>query len=309
MVSTPYKTTGSDPLMLTELYCEMDDFAKQNQNASIMGDDKNHVNNALTLFEPWPSQLTAPEVIVIFIMFHETKFRTLKNFYCDFVLKQWRHFFPNLVSYSRFVELCQKVVPLLNDYLQSKYGRCNGITYVDSTSLSVCHNKRAKRHRVFKGKAQHGKTSMGWFFGFKLHIAVNERGELLKVIFTSGDVSDITVLKELCENSWGTVYGDKGYISKKIADELQKDLEIKIVTRVRKNMKSKNYSAEEQYFLNRRGLIETVNDQLKNIYQIQHTRHRSAKNYAGNLLSGLIAYCWRKNKPSLDGTYAHLLEN
>lgn len=295
--------------MLTELYCEMDDFAKKRQKAIMTTNETSHAETGLDFFESWPSQLTAPEVMTIFTMFHETKFRTFKNFYCDFVLKQWHHFFPNLVSYSRFIELCQSVVSLLNDYLQIKYGQCNGITYVDSTSLAVCHNKRAKRHRVFKGKAKHGKTSMGWFFGFKLHIAMNERGELLKVIFTSADVADVTVLKELCENSWGTVYGDKGYISKEIAEELQENHGIKVVTRVRKNMKQKTYSVEEEFFLNRRGLIETVNDQLKNIYQIQHTRHRSAQNYAGNLLSGLIAYCWRKNKPSLDGTYTHLLES
>ena len=291
--------------MLTELYCEMDDFIKENQFDTIKtlaGPDNDKALNPLI---SWPSDLTASEVIVIFVMFHEVKCRTLKNFYCDIVLKHWRCRFPNLVSYSRFVELCQKVIPILNLYLQTKYGKCNGITYVDSTPLEVCHNKRSRRHRVFKGVAQRGKTSMGWFFGFKLHIAINEKGELLKVVFTAGDTADVKVLKELCENSWGTVYGDKGYISKEIARELYERFGIKVVTRVRKNMKQKNYTDEEKYFLNRRGLIETVNDQLKNIYHIQHTRHRSSKNYAGNLLSGLIAYCWRENKPSLVGTYVN----
>ena len=294
--------------MLTDLYCEMDDFTKASQfdiEKALPDPDGGTVPNPLKL---WPSDLTAAEVIVIFVMFHEMKFRTLKNFYCDFVLKHWRHFFPKLVSYSRFVELCQNVIPILNVYLQTKYGKCNGITYVDSTPLEVCHNKRSKRHKVFKGVAKRGKTSMGWFFGFKLHIAINERGELLKVIFTAGDVADVKVLKDLCQSSWGTVYGDKGYISKEIANELREKLGIKVVTRVRKNMKPMHYSEEEKYFLNRRGLIETVNDQLKNIYHIQHTRHRSAKNYAGNLLSGLVAYCWRQNKPSLDGTYANLID-
>ena len=100
--------------------------------------------------------------------------------------------FPHVVSYTRFVALIpQMMVPMLA-YLQSRLGACTGISFVDSTSLEVCDPKRISQHRVFAVDARRAVSSMGWFFGFKLHLAVTDRGERLSCCLTPGNVDDRT---------------------------------------------------------------------------------------------------------------------
>ena len=139
---------------------------------------------------------------------------------------------------------------------------------------------------------------MGWFYGFKLHLIVNEKGEILSFQITAGNVSDIHPVKSLAKDLWGKLFGDRGYISSKLFKELfQKN--IQLITRIKSNMKNKIMDIKDKLLLRKRSIIETINDQLKNISQIEHTRHRSPCNFLINLLSGLIAYCHQKKKPSL----------
>src|SRR5690606_1381174 len=107
-------------------------------------------------------------------------------------------------------------------YILYKRGAVTGISFVDATSIRVCHNKRIKRNRVFSGLARRGKTTAGWFYGFKLHLIVNDRGEILSFLLTPGNVSDISVLEKLTQGLLGKLFGDKGYISAKIAKQLFK---------------------------------------------------------------------------------------
>ena len=140
---------------------------------------------------------------------------------------------------------------------------------------------------------------MGWFFGFKLHLIVNEVGEILSFQITQGNVSDINPVKTLTKGLWGKLFGDRGYISSSLFEELlAKNLQL--ITRLRNNMKNKLMDIKDKILLRKRALIETINDQLKNISQIEHSRHRSPSNFLINLLSGLIAYCHQKKKPSLN---------
>ena len=159
--------------------------------------------------------------------------------------------------------------------------------------------KRMKRHRVFAGLAATGKTSMGWFHGFKLHLVINDRGDLLALALTAGNVDDHQPIPMLTEDLWGKLFGDKGYISKRLFEKLL-GRGLKLITQIRKNMKNKLISLEEKILLRKRSLIETVNDQLKNVCQIEHSRHRSPANFLAHLLAGLIAYAKKPKRPSLN---------
>ena len=180
-------------------------------------------------------------------------------------------------------------------------GKCTGISYIDSTPLRSCHIKREKQHKVFKGIAQKGQCSLGWFYGFKLHIIINDRGEILDFIITPGNVDDRKPLNDmdLHKRIFGKLYGDKGYISKDLFEKLFVD-GVHLITKIKKNMKNSLMLLQDKIALRKRALIETVNDELKNIYQIEHTRHRSFENFTTNLLSGLIAYSFFDKKPSIN---------
>ena len=180
-------------------------------------------------------------------------------------------------------------------------GKCTGISYIDSTPLRSCHIKREKQHKVFKGIAQKGQCSLGWFYGFKLHIIINDRGEILDFIITPGNVDDRKPLNDmdLHKRIFGKLYGDKGYISKDLFEKLFVD-GVHLITKIKKNMKNSLMLLQDKIALRKRALIETVNDELKNICQIEHTRHRSFENFTTNLLSGLIAYSFFDKKPSIN---------
>jgi len=190
------------------------------------------------------------------------------------------------------------LVPLCGYFARLK-GKPTGISFVDSTSLKVCHNLRIPRHKVFEGIAARGKGSMGWFYGFKLHLIINHRGDILAVKLTPGNVDDRKPVPEMAENMFGALYVDKGYISKVLADTLF-DNNVELITNVRKNMKARLLSLWDRAILAKRFIIETINDQLKNISQIEHSRHRSLHGFMLNLMGGLIAYCLKENKLSIN---------
>lgn len=153
------------------------------------------------------------EVMTILIYFHEMRFRDFKTYYVGYVRGHLHREFPRAVSYQRFVELMPDTVGPLCAYLQTCYGQCSGLSFVDSTPLAVCHNRRIRQHRVFRDLAQRGKTSVGWFYGFKLHIVINHRGELLACQLTPGNTDDRRPVPKLTEGLWGRLFGDKGYLS------------------------------------------------------------------------------------------------
>ena len=220
------------------------------------------------------------------------------GYYTEYVLIHCRYEFPGLVSYNRFVELTPAVIVPLSAYLQQRQGNCTGLAFVDATAIKVCHNKRIPRHKVFAGIAARGKTTMGWFYGFKLHLIVNDRGEILACRLTPGNIDDRKPLPYLAKTLFGKLFGDKGYISKPLFDQLLAQ-GLELITPRRKNMQKRLMPPEDKLLLRKRSIIETINDQLKNISQIEHTRHRSIANFLVNLVCGLIAYCCQEKKPSL----------
>jgi IS5 family transposase len=278
---------------LIALYCSIDDFWK----AFKAEWEKHLLQSGKSKRGPSP-ELSIPEMMTIFILFHQSDFRTFKHFYNDYVVKQLSKEFPTLISYSRFVHLMKQLfIPLFAFILHSR-GALTGISFVDSTKLQVCHNKRIPRNKVFKNLAKRGKTTAGWFYGFKLHLIINEKGEILSFLITQGNSSDVSVLEELAKGVFGKIFGDKGYISSEISKRLlEKGLQL--FTTLRKGMKQKLLTLQDRILLRKRVLIETVNDQLKNISQIEHSRHRSPSNFLVNVLGGLAAYSRRPHKPCM----------
>ncbi len=243
-------------------------------------------------------KLCPSEIMTIMIHFHQSRYRDFKSYYTRHVQLYLGSEFPGLVSYERFVALMPSVLVPLCAYLVRSYGSCTGISFIDSTPITVCHNKRIQSHHVFEGIAQRGKSSVGWFFGFKLHLVINDMGEVLACVLTPGNVDDRTPVPKLTKELFGKLFGDKGYISKALFDELF-ERGIQLITKLRSNMKNQVMVLSDKLLLRKRAIIESVNDQLKNISQIEHTRHRSPANFMVNLISGLIAYCHQPKKPSL----------
>ena len=238
------------------------------------------------------------EIITILIYFHSFRQRDFKTYYTQFVQVHLREEFPNLVSYQRFVELTPSVLIPLCAYLHHCYGQCSGVSFIDSTPLAVCHNRRIPRHRVFQDVAQRGKNSVDWFFGFKLHLVVNDRGQLLACRLTAGNVDDRIPVPQLTKWVWGKLFGDKGYLSQPLTEQLLQR-GIHLVTRLKSKMKNRLILLSDKLLLRKRSILETIIDQLKNISQIEHTRHRSLANFMVNVVCGLIAYSHQPTKPSL----------
>lgn len=246
-------------------------------------------------------RMSDSEVITILVLFHLGSFRNMKHFYLHYVQRHLQDDFPKTVSYSRFVELTRKVCLPMTLFLKTCcLGDCTGISFVDSTSIRVCKNKRIKRNKVFKGIATTGRSTMGWFHGFKLHLIINDKGEILNFVITQANVDDREPLKnkKFVDRVKGKLYGDKGYLGQKLTELLFID-GVHLITSIRNNMKNVLMELKDKILLRKRSVIETVNDELKNMCQIEHSRHRSFTNFIANTIAALIAYSFFPKKPAI----------
>lgn len=247
--------------------------------------------------------MSQAEIIVIMIVFHSSSHKCLKHFYLNEICFRYRHLFSKPVSYNRFTELERSVVVQFIIIFVKKclLGKCTDISFVDSILLRVCRNQRIHMHKIFKGIAQHGKCSLGWSYGFKLHLICNDKVEILNFMITPGDVDDHEPLKmkSLVEFIYGKLVGDKGYISQNLFNKLFID-GIQLITKLKSNMRVGLRSMYDRILLRKRAIIETINDELKNIAQIEHSRHRSFTNFIVNLIGGIAAYCLFPKKPMIN---------
>lgn len=278
---------------LEEIFCVIDDFCKYFEQE----------HSRYLLFNPKRKrkkdcQMSLSEVMTILVMFHYSHYRTFKDFYLNCILLRHKREFPKTVSYNRFVELMPMTFMPFVVFISALTGEKTGKYYIDSTKLPVCHNLRIYRHKVFKDVAKRGKTSTGWFFGFKLHLIFNDKGELMNFQLTSGNVDDRAVVEEMVKNLKGWLFGDRGYISQKLKDSLI-NKEVELITKVKKNMKEIFIEPIRKYYLEKRGMIETIIDQLKNLLHIDHSRHRSVMNFQINVLGGILAYIFKPRKVSV----------
>lgn len=278
---------------ITDIFCTVDEFCTnfdQTTKGFLLGKPAKRA-----------PLMSKSEVITIVLLFHLSGFRCFKHFYIYYVQKHMKAEFPKTVSYNRLVELSQSVLLPMTMFLKTCcVGTCTGISFVDSTPIRVCKEKRIRRNKVFKGIAEIGKSTVGWFYGFKLHIVINDKGEILNFMITQANVDDREPLKNenFLKNIFGKLFGDKGYISQKLAHIPFVD-GIHLITSIKSNMKNNLMSMSDKILLRKRSVIETVNDELKNICQVEHSRHRSFANFISNLIAGLIAYSFLPKKPSI----------
>ncbi len=281
---------------ITTIFCSIDDFCLVFEPALKRKQFSTGKKTRNRKFK-----MSTSEILTITVLFHLSGFRNFKHFYIFYVQKHLTREFPETVSYNRFTELMQSNMLALSLYMKTCcLGKCSGISFIDSTPIRVCNKKRIYRNRVFKNIATRGKSTMGWFYGFKLHIIVNDKGELLEFVITGANVDDRFPLKQenFLSKVFGKLYADKGYVSKELT-ALLFDQGLHLVTGIRNNMKNVLMTMRDKILLRKRSVIETINDQLKNIAQAEHSRHRSFGNFITNLVASLIAYSFKEKKPSI----------
>lgn len=290
-------TSALTPTKLLNLFYLIDDFCKEIEphiaKKAVLPSNKKTRKRAFLMSDS--------EIMTILVAFHLSQYRNLKAFYL-MVCREWKEHFPRTLSYNRFVERQKKVAVKLALFQKIHCsGKCTGCSIIDSTPIKVCHVKRSHRNKVFLGLAQKSKGTMGWYHGFKLHVIINDMGEIIEWKLTKSTTDDRIPLKDssFTKKIFGKLYGDKGYISKSLFDELFVD-GIHLVTRIRKNMKNQLMDMRDKLMLRKRSLVETVNDELKNIVQIEHTRHRSFDGFCVNLIAALVAYHFLPKKPKLE---------
>lgn len=278
---------------ITEIFCIVDEFCKEYDkivNKALLGNPSKR-----------PSIMSKSEVITLTILFQLSGFRTFKHFYIFYVQKHMTDDFPSTVSYNRFTELMSQNLMAMSLFLKTCcLGKCTGISFGDSTPVRVCKAKRIRNNKVFKGIATTGKSTMGWFHGFKLHLIINDKGEILNFTITPANIDDRTPLKKksFLDKIYGKLYADKGYVGKELMQLLFAD-GLHLITHIKNNMKNSLMEMSDKILLRKRSIIETVNDELKNICQIEHSRHRSFTNFLANIVAGLIAYSFLPKKPSI----------
>jgi Transposase DDE domain len=277
---------------ITALYCCLDDFCK------VFADWEAHQLIPSPTKRQRSGKLSRAEMLFIMVLFHLSAYKNFKTFYLYGIGVQHRACFRDLPHYDRFVSLMPRLFTPLMVLRHSLSGEETGIYFGDSSKLAVCHNRRIDRHQVFDGLAARGKTSMGWFFGLKLHVVINHKGQIMALKITSGNTADSTVLDEITRHLKGKLYADKGYISHEVFHKLwQRGLHL--ITGIRRNMRNHLMLLGDKIMLRKRFVIETVFDILKCEMGLEHTRHRSPVNAMVHVLSCLVAYAYRPGKPAI----------
>jgi hypothetical protein len=277
---------------ITALYCCLDDFCK------VFAEWETHQLIPSPGRRQRSGKLSRSEMLFIMVLFHLSPYKNFKTFYLYGIGCQHRACFRDLPHYDRFVSLMPRLFAPLMVLLHSLSGEQTGLYFGDSSKLAVCHNRRIDRHRVFDGLAARGKTSMGWFFGLKLHFVINHKGQIMALKITSGNIADSSVLDEITRHLTGKLYADKGYISHEVFTRLwQRGLHL--ITGIRRNMRNHLMLLGDKIMLRKRFVIETVLDILKSEMGLEHTRHRSPVNAMVHVLSCLVAYAHRPGKPSI----------
>jgi len=292
-------------MILTQIFYDVDNFCK---NLEKYLDIHSIPSNVATLVKRKKKRMSLSDIMTVVIYFHHSGYRTFKKYYKE--CGALKGAFDGVLSYNRFIEVIQQaLLPLAAFMNLCCKDKCTGLGFIDSTKIQVCHNLRINRNKVFAGLAARGKTSTGWFYGFKLHLIINECGEIVSYAITPGNVADsnASVVNKLVKKCYGKLWGDRGYLSKKLFEDLFEQ-GIKLITKLRKNMKNKVMELGDKLMLSKRGIIESTNGILKETCQIEHSRHRSPTNFFVNLISGLVAYCFLSKKPSIQNKYMTALQ-
>ena len=247
-----------------------------------------------------PCKQSKYDICVIATILVAYQFSGYKNFKLFYVknYQKLKRALNKVPSYSWFLRLQKSCLFLMLAYLQSQKGQKTGIYFIDSTPIKVCNNRRIHNHKVMNGIATRGHHSMGWFYGFKLHLVINHQGEIMDVYFSKANKDDRIGLDKMTKDLKGKLFGDKGYISEKHKKMLKKQ-NLKLITKVRKNMKPQKLTKLEKALLYKRGIVETVIEQLKRTFAIENQRVRSFYGLCALIASAIIAYNLKSSKPKL----------
>ncbi|MFL5256606.1 MAG: IS982 family transposase [Rhodopila sp.] len=194
-------------------------------------------------------------MLFIMVLFHLSAYKNFKTFYLHGIGCQYRACFRDLPHYDRFISLMPRLFVPLMVLLHSLSGEQSGVSFADSTKLAVCHNRRIDRHKVFDGLAARAKTSVGWFYGLKLHVVINHKGQIMALRITPGNTADSTVLNEMTQHLTGKLYADKGYIGRELFTKLwQRGLHL--ITGIRRNMRNYLMPLGDKLMLRKRWTID-----------------------------------------------------
>jgi hypothetical protein len=285
-------------LKVIQIFCELDDFI----NAVEKFVDRKLIGSSSPQSVHQPG-ISLSEMMCIELLYHLSGYKCFQYYYQQQVEHgDLKSYFPAAPSYNRFVQLKPRMLPVMIMYLNCcRIGQLCGVYYADSTRIVVCHNRRIQNNRVFYGKASRGKSSVGWFYGFKLFLVVNAFGEIIKVLFTTGNVADNNTdhLLKLFDKLKGWVFADKGFIVPQKTQErlLQKGL--RLITTIRSNMKNRLMNYQQKLLLKKRGMIDSIYDILKSVCDIEHTRHRSPVNALLNVFAAICAYSFLDRLPNI----------
>lgn len=278
---------------LIMLYIEVDDLFKsfkKHQAKRGLGSPKKPTR------EPG---LAPSEIATIIVAYHFSGHKNFEYYYRQCVLVRHRDCFPQAPTYERFLAYIPRCADLVILWLMYSAARSErtGLYFIDSKKLEVCHLRREKSNRVFEGIARKGKTSTGWFYGLKIHLVINNLGEIMSFALTSGNVADNNqgLLKEMLAGLEGICVGDRGYITKLFDWFLASGLHL--LTRPKKNMKHLPVESKHVFLTKKRAVVESVFDILQSVCDIEHSRHRSPANALVHILASLIAYQHLDKKP------------
>ena len=235
-----------------------------------------------------PSRLSLSEILTILVAFHQSGMACFKYFYLT-LCQHGRSLFPGLVHYDRFVALMKRAFPGLLCLLKSLQGEITDYLFIDATPMALCHGLREKRHKTFKGLSAKGKTSTGWFFGLKLHLLFNMKGEIVRLVITPGNGDDRKPVPGMMKGIISKLIGDKGYISKKLFHHLFEQ-GVPLITKVKKNMKNCLMEMADKLMPMRRPFVEMIFSSLKSLNTLIHHRHRCVINAFAHLLAAFINY-------------------
>lgn len=283
-----------DELAIVELFCLVDDFCQRFKETCF----KKCIEYNKPRARKKTFRTSLSEVMTLLLLFHRSNYRTFKHFYLFYLKNNLKHLFPNLVGYSRFVQLTSEAFFPMFCFIKEHQGLCEGLLFIDSTVLTVCHVKRAYSHHTFKQQAKWGKTTTGWFFGFKLHLVINHHAEIVAFRLTAGNTDDRKPVPGMLTGMKGKAFADRGYVGEALTKKLM-TAGIHLFTKVKKKMKNKLVPIFDKLMMRKRAIIESVNNILKSSCQIEHHRHRSRSNFLSNLMAGLANYCLSPNKPRL----------
>src|SRR4051812_32038087 len=279
---------------IVAVFCDIDDFCRSLLTAKFPALPS---GSAPRLSRT--NSLSLSEVMTILVWFHASHDRTFKHFYLGLVLAGERGEFPGLPRDTRFVELIPLTLLPLGAYLPTRQGQPTGLPLIDSLPLRVCHHRRLSSHQVFAGLARRGQGSRGWFYGFKLPLVIHDRGERLGLTLTPGNTDDRRPVAKLVRSLGGKRFGDRGYLGQELFEPLWAQ-DLPLITKLKRNRKNKLMPVLDKLLLCQRALIECANDPLKNVSQMEHTRHRSAAHGIVNMLAAVVAYTFQPKKPALD---------